>query len=151
MKVVLAADHRGFALKEELKQFLIAGGYEVEDAGAHALESSDDYPDFALPAAESVAENQENRGIFVCGSGMGMDVVANKVRGVRASIVHTKEAAEHARNNDNINVATLPADVLSTEEAKETVLTFLRTPFSGEAKYVRRIAKIDAIEDSHLR
>lgn len=151
MKVVLAADHRGFALKEELKQFLVAEKYEVEDVGAHMFDPNDDYPDFALPAAEMVAENPENRGIFVCGSGMGMDVVANKVRGVRASMVHTKEMAVHARNNDNINVATLPADVLSPEEAKEIVLMFLRTPFSVEAKYARRIAKIEAIEDSHLR
>lgn len=150
--IYLAADHRGFQLKEELKKFLQEEGYEVDDVGAFKYDKGDDYPDFAYAAALKVAEDPENnRGILLCGSGMGMDVVANKVRGVRATVAYSREAAAHARTNDNINVITLAADVIGLEAAKEYVRIFLNTPFSGAKRHARRLQKIKNIEDKNFR
>lgn len=151
MKIFLGADHRGFALKEVLKQTLVQDNYDVDDVGAFAQDLNDDYPDFAHAVAQKVAENpEENRGILICGSGMGMDVVANKVKGIRATIAHSKESAAHARTNDDVNVITLAGDILHFGEAAEIVKVFLETPFSGEERHVRRLRKIKEIEDSHF-
>ena len=146
MKIILASDHRGFQLKEELKKYLLEGGYTVADAGATEQNPDDDYPDFAYPAALMVMENAENRGIFLCGSGMGMDVVANKVKGIRATVAYSQDSTVHARTNDDINVITLAADTLSFEEAKERVTLFLTTSFNPEERYTRRLAKLATIE-----
>ena len=151
MIVYLAADHRGFSLKEELKKYLIGAGYEIEDVGAFEYNETDDYPDFAEKAALGVAKDASNRGIMVCGSGMGMDVAANKVKGIRATLAYSKESAAHARTNDDINVITLAGDVLSPEEAKEIVSTFLETEFSGEERHVRRLKKIEDIESQNFK
>lgn len=151
MKIVLAADHRGFKLKEDLKIFLQALGHEVEDVGTHELNSTDDYPDFGYPAAQMVAASPGAKGIFICGSGMGMDIVANKVKGIRATVAYSKDGAIHGASNDGVNVITLAADVLTADEAREIVQAFLATPLSREDKYIRRIQKITTIEDQHLR
>jgi len=152
MKVILAADHRGFKLKEELKDFLTQEGYTVEDMGAFSEDSSDDFPDFAFPGAKNVAENPaENRGIFLCGSGMGMDVVANKVKGVRATVAYSLESTKHAREHDDVNVITLAADVLSFEEAKDISVAFLTTKLSTEERHHRRLEKIATIEEENFK
>lgn len=150
--IYIGADHRGFELKEKLKEFLRNEGYEFYDVGALKYDKGDDYPDFAYEAALKVAEDPENnRGILLCGSGMGMDVVANKVRGVRATVAYSRDATAHARANDNINVITLAADVIGFEAAKEYVRVFLNTPFSGAERHLRRLQKIAEIENKNFK
>ncbi len=152
MKVFLGADHRGFDLKEKLKEWLAAKGYEVHDLGAHRLDPGDDYPDFAYAVAERVAENPgEHRGVLVCGSGAGMDVAANKVRAVRATTAWDTASAEHVRTNDDVNVIALAADWTPPEQAREIVKVFLETPFSGEERHIRRLKKIEEIEEKNFR
>lgn len=148
MRVYLGADHRGFKDKEALKAFLIEGGHEVEDKGAFEENPTDDYPDFAYPVAKAVAEDDDARGILLCGSGMGMDVVANKVRGVRATVGYSKEAIVHARAHDDINVITLAADELSEEEVREYAKIFLSTERDPDERHQRRLDKISKIEDA---
>ncbi len=150
--IYLAADHRGFKLKEELKRHLLDKGYEVEDVGAFAYNPTDDYPDFVYAAAVKIAEDPEkHRGIFICGSGMGMDIAANKIKGIRATVAYSKESAKHARTNDNVNVITLAGDVLNFGEAREIVDIFLTTEFSGEERHVRRLKKIEEIEEKNFK
>jgi len=151
MKIVLAADHRGMKLKDQLKEYLAATGHIVEDVGAHVEDPQDDYPDFGYPAAQMVAASPGSRGILVCGSGMGMDIVANKVKGIRATVAYSKEGAVHGASHDGVNVITLASDVIGFEEAKDIVDSFLTTPLVREEKYVRRIQKIATIEDQHFR
>ena len=152
MHIVLTADHRGFKLKETLKQFLISAGNEVEDVGNLAYDESDDYVDFARIASEKIAADSTNlRGIFICGSGIGMDVVANKFRGVRAGLVHNEHEATQSREHGDSNVLVLGADELDAEHAKKLVMLFLETPFSGEERHVRRLKKIEEIEAENFR
>lgn len=151
MKIALAADHRGFPLKEDLKMFLEAEGYTVEDVGAHILDPHDDYPDFSYAAALLVGEGKAERGILLCGSGMGMDIVANKVRGVRATIAAHKEAAQYARDHDDVNIITLAADEVDQDEAREITMAFLSTPFSGSRDHARRLEKLRRIEEAQMR
>ncbi len=151
MKIVLAADHRGFKLKEDLEIFLKALGHEVEDVGTHDLAPEDDYMDFGYPAAQMVAAAPGSKGIFICGSGMGMDIVANKVKGIRATVAYSKESAVHGASHDDVNVITLAADVLGDDEARDIVLAFLATPLMREERYVRRLRKITTIEDQNLK
>lgn len=151
MKVVLAADHRGFELKEKLKASLAAEGYSVEDAGAFALDPADDYPDFAEAGAQKVAAEEGSLGVFLCGSGMGMDVAANKVKGIRATMAHTKDEAMYARKHDDVNVITLPADALDEAAARDIATAFLSTPFSSEERHRRRVEEIQALEDKDFR
>lgn len=151
MKGFLGADHRGFKLKEELKKFLIEKGYEVEDVGAFQYDQNDDYPDFALEVAEKVSENSEGRGILLCGSGAGMDVVANKVKGIRATTAFSKEIVRAARNDDDINVISLPADFLNSAEAAGIAEIFLKTPFGEAERYRRRLKKLAEIEEKNCK
>lgn len=146
MKVYIGADHRGYRDKEVLKQYLIESGYAVEDKGAFEENPTDDYPDFAYPVAQAVANESESRGILLCGSGMGMDVVANKVRGVRATVGYSKEAIHHARAHDDVNVITLAADVLSESEVREYADIFLTTERDPAERHQRRLDKITRIE-----
>lgn len=151
MKIVFAADHRGMKLKDQLKEYLQGQGHVVEDVGAHVADPNDDYPDFGYPAAQMVAASPGSRGILVCGSGMGMDIVANKVKGIRATVAYSKDGAVHGASHDGVNVITLASDVIGIDEAKEIVDAFLTTPLVREEKYVRRIQKIATIEDQHMR
>lgn len=152
MKIFLGADHRGFELKEKLKEWLATKGHEVHDLGAHRLKPDDDYPDFAISVAEKVAPDPENhRGILLCGSGVGMDVVANKVRGIRASVAWSVDAAAHARSHNDANIISIPADWTPPEAAAEIVRAFLETPFSGEGRHIRRIEKIAKIEERNFK
>ena len=151
MKIYLGADHRGFKLKEELKKVLVEKGYEIEDLGAFKYEQNDDYPDFALAVAEQVAKNLESRGVLICGSGTGMDTVANKVKGVRATLVSSAQIAQAARNDDDVNVISLPADFLKPQEAEEIAEIFLKTPFETVERRERRLRKISEIEKKNFR
>ena len=150
--IYLAADHRGFALKEELKNYLIASGYAVEDVGAFGYDKNDDYVDFAEMASEKImADVSTNRGIFVCGSGHGMDIVANKHKGLLAARCGSIECAVQSREHGNSNVLTLGADMLDAEQAKKIVEIWLKTPFSREERHARRLKKIREIEEKNFK
>lgn len=150
--IYLAADHRGFALKETLKVFLTEEGFSFEDVGTFTLNAEDDYVDFAISAAEKIAQDSANhKGILLCGSGHGMDVVANKYKGLHAAWVDSHESAVMSRAHGNTNVLVLGADWLQEDKAKDIVLTWLKTPFSGEEQHVRRLKKIEEIEKKNFR
>ncbi|HEY4519741.1 MAG TPA: RpiB/LacA/LacB family sugar-phosphate isomerase [Candidatus Paceibacterota bacterium] len=145
MKVIFAADHGGFELKRALKERLVKDGYEVEDMGAHTLEPSDDYPAILFPAARKIANETGTMGIFLCRSGVGAAIVANKVKGLRAAVVRSKEEVAHAREHNDIRVLALGSETLSEEQAYDIASVFLTTLFSGEERHARRIKQIDAL------
>lgn len=147
MVIYIGADHRGFELKAELKEFIQGLGYQVFDLGAERLDENDDYPDFAAAVAEKVSREYENaRGIVICASGVGVDIVANKFPRVRCSLVSTSDQAFDARNDDDANVLALGADMVSSKNVKQILTTWLGTPFSGEERHRRRRDKISKIE-----
>jgi ribose 5-phosphate isomerase B len=145
MTIYLGADHRGFALKEKLKQMLAGEGYDIVDCGAAALVPDDDYPDYARAVAEMVGKglgDGNDRGILICGSGFGMDIAANKFRAVRAVLPMSPDHAYQARHDDDANVLALAADFTDEAMAEKIVKTFLSTPFAKEERYRRRLEKI---------
>lgn len=145
--IYIGADHRGYKLKEVLKAYLKELNFEFEDLGALELIPDDDYPDYALAVAKKVAENpEENRGILICGSGVGVDIVANKIKGIRSALGFDIKQAQMSRNDDNANVLSLSSDFISESLAKEIVKIWLETPFSGLERHARRIEKIKEIE-----
>jgi ribose 5-phosphate isomerase B len=146
--IYIGADHKGFELKEKVKQWLIEWRCDHEDMGALELDPSDDYPIYAKKVAESIVEI-EDRGILVCGSGVGVDEVANKFDGIRSGLAINKEQVEAARNDDNINVLALASDFISEEEAKEIVKVFLDTEFGDEERFNRRLKEIGEIEEEN--
>ena len=143
MTIFIGADHRGFKIKEALRPYLKELGYEVVDLGNDHLDEADDYSDFANAVAGKVSQNPEiDKGILICGSGIGMSIAANKFENVRAAQVDKIEEAILSRKDNNANVLTLSGNDLSESEAKEIVKTWLETPFSKEEKDKRRIGKI---------
>lgn len=144
MKIALASDHAGFALKSELAAQLAAAGHDVADLGPETAESVD-YPLFAEPAARLVARGEAERGVIVCGSGNGVAIVANKVPGVRAVNAHDADEAEMSRRHNDANVVTLSGARLDAATAGEIVSTFLSTGFDG-GRHERRVAQIAAVE-----
>lgn len=148
----IGADHRGFELKEHLKKWLTNKKLYFFDVGAMELKEDDDYPDFAAKVAESVAKSpDEHKGILLCGSGHGVDIVANKYKGVRSALAFNKEVTTQSRAHDNANILTLPADWLKPEEAEEIVDAWLHTEFDGADRNKRRLKKISTIEDSNFK
>lgn len=151
MNIYIAADHNGFEMKNELVAWLRGEEYSVTDMGPESFVRTDDYPDFGIAVATAVAEDPDNNyGILLCGSGVGMSVVAGKVPGVRAAVIHDPEIAKSARQDDNINVLALGAEYISIEQAKEVITAWLTTSFSGEERHIRRIGKITEYEQNHL-
>ena len=146
MKLVIASDHAGLALKEELRADL-AAGHEVIDLGAYQCEPEDDYPDFAEKVGEAVKAGVAPRGIVICGSGVGVCVAANKIPGIRAGICHDTYSAHQGVEHDNMNVLCLGARVIGVELALELVRAFASAKFTGEARHERRLAKIAALEE----
>ena len=146
--IFLAADHRGFPLKEKVKQWLVEWGYDYEDMGAFKLDPTDDYPIYAKKVAEGIVE-PEDRGILVCGSGVGVDEVANKFDGIRSGLAISKEQIQSARNDDNINVLALASDFISEEEAREMVKVFLDTEFADAERFNRRLKEVGEIEEEN--
>lgn len=151
MTVYLGTDHRGFNLKEQLKSKLMESGYKVEDCGADKLDAQDDYVDFAQKVAEKVSQDPDGRGILLCGSGAGMDIVANKFPRVWSALAFDLDRAKQAREHEDVNVLSLPADVLDSEKAWDMVQAFLTTPFSNEERHIRRLKKIQEIEEQNVR
>jgi ribose 5-phosphate isomerase B len=133
-------------MKQELATWLTAQGHHVVDCGASELSPEDDYPDFAIPVAKRVLEGECERGVVVCGSGEGVTIAANKVKGIRAAALYSVELARAARAHTDCHVAALSSDTTSIETAKEIITTFLETPFSNEDRHLRRIAKISEQE-----
>lgn len=148
MIIYIASDHRGFVLKEALKNFLKANGYTIEDLGNGHLDNEDDYPDFAVKVAKIISEDyyNERRGILVCGSGAGVDIVANKFPRARSVLAISADQVLMAREDDDVNILSLAADFIEEDKAKKIVSIFLQTPFSGETKNKRRLDKIADIE-----
>ena len=149
--IALAADHGGFPLKVELVPWLQSQGYEISDLGAHSLDPDDDYPDFAEAAAREVVSGRAERGIVICGSGVGASVAANKVPGIRACLCHDVYSAHQGVEHDELNVLCLGARVVGVELAKDLVSAFLNARFTGEERHRRRLNKIAAIEGNTLR
>ncbi len=145
MRVALAADHAGFELKEKIAGYLEAKGFEVMDLGTHDQEPVD-YPDFARAIGVVLQEEKAERGILVCGSGVGACVAANKMPHVRAGLCHDTYSAHQGVEHDDINVLCLGARIIGEELAKELVMAFLSARFTGEERHVRRLAKIREME-----
>jgi ribose 5-phosphate isomerase B len=146
MKIALGADHAGFQLKDSLKRLLDELGVSYEDFGT-ATAQSVDYPDYAKVVAEGVAGGKFDRGILVCGTGVGMSIAANKVAGVRSAAIVDTDTAKLTREHNDLNVLTLGARVLPESRAREIVKTFLQTPFSG-GRHGERVKKIHALESA---
>ncbi|MHC4608205.1 MAG: ribose 5-phosphate isomerase B [Planctomycetota bacterium] len=144
MKVAIGADHAGFAVKEELRKLLGDAGHEVIDAGPPGEESVD-YPDFAEAVARSVSRGDCERGILVCGTGIGMSMAANKVPGVRAALCHNTLTAEMSRKHNDANVLCVGARVLPGDEIRAIVAAWLETSFEG-GRHARRVGKIDGLD-----
>ena len=150
MRVGIAADHGGFALKEQLAESLRGSGYEVVDFGAHQLNPEDDYPDFVIPLARAVAAGKVDRGVAICGSGVRASVAANKVAGVRAGLIHDVFSAHQGVEDDNMNVFCLGERVIGPALAWELIETFLAAHFSGALRHERRLAKVQALENQKV-
>jgi ribose 5-phosphate isomerase B len=144
MKIAIAADHAGFALKEKLRLKLVSEGHQVSDFGT-ASEESCDYPDFARPVAREVAEGRSDRGILVCFTGIGMAIAANKVDGVRAAPAVCEDEVRLTREHNDTNVLTLGAKYVDEERALAMIGVFLTTEFAG-GRHARRVAKIAQLE-----
>lgn len=150
MKIAIGSDHAGFDLKQVLVKHLEGKGYQVEDMGAHNAEASD-YPIYAEKVAQAVAANQADRGIVVCGNGIGMSIVANKVPGVRAALVFTEKMAEQTRTHNDSNVLSLAGRDLPVETNLKLADIWLSTPFSNVDRHIRRVHEIEDIEKAHLK
>ena len=146
MLIGIASDHGGFELKAQLTAALKAAGYEVTDFGAHELVTGDDYPDFVVPLAMAVAKGEVTRGVAICGSGVGACVVANKVPGVRACLIHEAFSAHQGVEDDDMNMICLGGRVVDYALAWKLVKTFLQAKFSGIERFQRRLAKVAALE-----
>ena len=146
MRVGIATDHGGFPLKQELASRLQAAGHQVVDFGADSLNPDDDYPDYVLPLAEAVAAGRVERGVAVCGSGVGASVCANKVRGARAALIHDNFSARQGVEDDHINVICLGGRTEGPSVAWELVETFLSAEFSQAERHLRRLGKVAARE-----
>ena len=146
MGVGVAADHGGFVLKEGVATSLRDSGYEVVDFGALRLDFADDYPDFIIPLARAVAAGQVERGVAICGSGVGASVAANKVPGVRAGLIHDAFSAHQGVEDDDMNVMCLGGKVIGSVLAMELIDTLLAAHFSGAPPHQRRLAKVRALE-----
>lgn len=147
--VFIGADHRGFELKTRLKKHLLDEGFEVTDLGNDHLDPQDDYVVFAHKVAEATTNDLQNRGIILCGSGAGVDMVANKIPGVRSALVFDVPRAVQAREHEDANVLSLPADTLDEEQAFKITKAFLTTKFSGEARHQRRLQELKEVEEEH--
>ncbi len=145
MRVGIAADHGGFLLKTQMTELLRGSGYEVTDFGAYQLSPGDDYPDFIIPMARAVAAGEVDRGVAICGSGVGACIAANKVSGVRAGLIHDVFSAHQGVEDDDMNICCLGGKVIGSELAWELIETFLTAHFSNEERHVRRLAKVQGL------
>jgi ribose 5-phosphate isomerase B len=146
MKIGIACDHGGFELKATLHRFLKEKGYEIKDFGAYKLNNSDDFPDFVVPLARAVASNEVERGIAICGSGVGASVAANKIAGVRAALIHDHFSAHQGVEDDAMNLLCFGGRVTAFAAAEELALAFLNAKYIGAERHKRRLDKIALLE-----
>lgn len=149
MRISIACDHAGFDLKEHIKAFLAAEGHEIQDLGAYGKTAPDDYPDFAEALANVIREGGCDKSILLCGSGVGASVAANKIPGIRAGLCHDTYSAHQGVEHDNMNMLVLGGRVIGEAMAEELVNAYVAAKFSGEARHVRRLGKIRAIEEKY--
>jgi ribose 5-phosphate isomerase B len=146
MRVGIATDHGGFGLKQELAAYLRETGHEVVDLGAHSLNPGDDYPDFVIPLAQAVATGKVERGLAVCGSGVGASVCANKIAGVRAGLIQDHYSAHQGVEHDDMNILCMGGRVVGSVVARDLVDAFLAAKFTQEERHVRRLHKVASLE-----
>ncbi len=146
MKIAIGADHAGFELKQVVSQELDKLGHEVIDLGAHTFDPLDDYPDFAINVARCVSNREVDRGVVVCGSGIGACIAANKVKGARAAMAFETYTAHQGVEHDDVNILVLGGRVTGVEVAKEILKSFLAAEFSGEERHIRRLNKVLELE-----
>jgi ribose 5-phosphate isomerase B len=146
MRIALAADHAGFELKNSLKVELATAGHEIIDLGAHELHPEDDYPDFAEAVGRAIMSGEAERGILLCGSGVGASIAANKLPGIRAGLCHDGYSAHQGVEHDAMNVLVLGARIIGPALARDLIAGFLRAQFSGEERHARRLQKISVLE-----
>ena len=146
MKVAFGTDHAGFVLRSEVMAAIRAAGHEVVDCGAFELESTDDYPDFSAAVARAIIDGRAERGVLLCGSGVGASVAANKFNSIRSALCHDSFSAHQGVEDDAMNVLTLGARIIGPSLAAELVGVFLRAKFSGAARHQRRLDKMIAFE-----
>ena len=146
MKIGIAADHGGFELKKIIQDYLLKQKIEVVDFGATKLDLNDDYPDFVIPLARALAENEIGRGIAICGSGVGASIAANKVKGVRAALITDTFSAHQGVEDDDLNVLCLGGRISGNAVALEIVETFLKSKFTKAERHVRRLQKVQQLE-----
>jgi ribose 5-phosphate isomerase B len=151
MRVGIATDHGGFGLKEELVARLRGAGHEAVDFGACSLNPGDDYPDFVIPLAQAVAAGEVQRGVAVCGSGVGASVCANKVPGIRAGLVHDHFSARQGVEDDNMNIICMGARAIGPFVAWDLLEAFLAAEFSGAERHRRRLAKVASLEPEAVK
>jgi len=150
MRVGIGSDHGGFLLKEQVAEQLRGAGYEVLDFGAHQLIAGDDYPDYIIPLARAVASGEVDRGVALCGSGVGASIAANKIAGVRAGLIHDVFSAHQGVEDDDMNVFPLGGQVIGPALAWELIETFLKASFSGAERHQRRVNKVQALEQQPI-
>lgn len=146
MRIGIAADHGGFAMKERMKVTLTSAGHDVIDFGALLLDPDDDYPDFVIPMAKAVVSGEVERGVALCSSGVGASIVANKVPGVRAALIHDHFSAHQGVEDDGMDIICLGSLVIGDAQAWELLQTFIDARFSGAERHCRRLAKISDLE-----
>ena len=146
MKIGIAADHGGFELKEVTKSWLTSVGHDLKDFGAYELNNADDFPDFVVPLARAVASGECERGIAICGSGVGASIAANKINGIRAALIVDSFSAHQGVEDDEMNLMCLGGRVVGTKLAEELITTFLKAQFIGGERHRRRLNKIKALE-----
>jgi len=146
MRLGIATDHGGFALKEELIGQLKGAGHQVVDFGAHSSDPGDDYPDYVVPLARAVAAREVERGIAICGSGVGASVCANKVPGIRAALIHDHFSAKQGVEDDHMNIICMGGRTVGQSVAWDLVQTFLAAGYSQESRHLRRLAKVAKVE-----
>ncbi len=149
MKIGIAADHGGFELKSSFHTFLTSLGHEVKDYGAYELNDADDYPDFVIPLSKAVAANEVERGIAVCGSGVGAAIAANKISGVRAALINDHFSAHQGVEDDDMNLVCFGGRVTGKMAAQELIIAFINANFTGEERHMRRLQKVKALEKSN--
>ena len=147
LRIGIATDHGGFELKEELVAQLRAARHEIFDFGANSLRSDDDYPDFIVPLAHAVASGQVERGVAICGSGVGASVCANKIAGVRAALIHDHFSAQQGVEDDHMNIICMGGKTVGSAVALDLVQTFLAAKFSHAERHLRRLRKVAALEE----
>jgi len=152
MRVGIASDHGGFDLKDDLMAHLRAAGHETVDFGAWALDPDDDYPDFVIPLGEAVAARRVERGVAICGSGVGASICANKIPGIRAALIPDNFSARQGVEDDNMNIICVGGRTVGPSVAWDLVRTFLEAEFTRDARHLRRLGKVASLEqqgDTH--